>query len=96
MARQNQIAVRCIAMESVVRNLSAFLVKAMPPGVATSFLDSLAALGAAPIDAAMPPEQAEQLRALVAKEQRHIVDLIREQKGPTETPRPGAGQAAEA
>jgi hypothetical protein len=82
LARQNQIAVRCIALESVVRNLGAFLHKAMPPATAERFLESLGALGAAPTDANMPEAHAQQLRGLVEREQRHIIDLIREQNGP--------------
>jgi|KBSSwiStaDraftv2_1062776.scaffolds.fasta_scaffold06386_3 hypothetical protein len=91
LARQNQIAVRCIAMENVVRSLGAWLTAALPPASAERFLDSLATLGDVPVDAAMPAHEAERLKNLVAREQRHIVDLIRQQNGPRPASRPEPG-----
>jgi len=77
--RQNNVAVRCMAMENVLRGLGAWIAAALPDASADRFLDSLSVTEDLLLDPAMPPVQADRLRALVAREQRHIVDLIRQQ-----------------
>lgn len=89
--RANAVAVRCMAMENVVRGLADWLAAALPAPASERFLDSLAELPQMTLDPQMPPDAAEQLRQMVSREQRHIVDLIRHQNRARSAPKPGAG-----
>jgi hypothetical protein len=79
--RQNDMAVRCMAMENVVRGLATWLCAALPEAGAERFLDSLARVPDLNFDPRMPAAQAEALRIQVEREQRQLVELIRRQRG---------------
>ncbi|HEY3694992.1 hypothetical protein [Phenylobacterium sp.] len=86
--RQNEMAIRCMALENVVRGLAAWLSAALPEASAQRFIDSLGRIPDFSFDPRMPAVQAEALRAQVEREQRQLVEMIRRQrdKGP-----PGGG-----
>lgn len=78
--RQNEMAMRCMALENVVRGLAAWLSAALPPANADRFIESLAQVPELGFDPRMSSTQAEALRAHVQREQRHLVDMIRRQR----------------
>jgi hypothetical protein len=83
--RQNDMAVRCMAMENVVRALATWLSAALPEATAERLLDSMAQIPDFNFDPRMSAAQVESLRLQVEREQRNLVDMIRTQraKGPT-------------
>lgn len=78
--RQNDMAMRCMALENVVRGLATWLSAAMPAASAERFIDSLAEIPDFNFDARMPADQAEKIRTQVEGEQRQLVDMIRRQR----------------
>jgi len=93
--RQNNVAVRSMALENVVRGLGAWIAAALPEASAERFLDSLSTTEDLLLDPNMPAVQADRLRELVAREQRHIVDLIRQQNRGGAPTRSDPGASAE-
>jgi hypothetical protein len=78
--RQNDMAVRCMAMENVVRGLATWLAAALPEASAEKFLDSLTQLPDFNFDPRMSPGQVESLRQMVEGQQRNLVEMVRRQR----------------
>lgn len=86
--RQNQLAVRCMAVENVLRGMGAWLAAAMPERTAERMLAQLESVAAMQLDPGMPPQVVENLKALVANEQADIVRSLREEIVTRNGPRP--------
>lgn len=82
--RQNDMAIRCMALENVVRSLASWLTAALPEASAERFLGSLAQIPDFSFDPRMSEAQVEALKLQVEREQRNLVEMIRRQrsKGP--------------
>jgi hypothetical protein len=86
--RQNQVAIRSMALENVVRGLGAWLAAAMPERTAERMLEGLAKLPDMQLGDGVPPEVAENIKSMVEREQRDVVDSIRRETALRNGPRP--------
>jgi hypothetical protein len=78
--RQNDMAIRCMAMENVVRGLATWLTAALPQASAERLLDSLAQAPDFGFDPRMSAAQVAALKLQVEREQRNLVEMIRRQR----------------